>query len=226
MNVLNDRLFYLIKFGSEKNMAKLINDGELRFSLSKEFNGLVNEKERGDLYEGAESIENAQLIKIEVDHPTIGKHTFNPVQGKLAKLTQYNDCYLSYSLYAISTRTFIGRDVHNIDKEHLDFGDSAIFIKEPYKFLSSITDQLKKEKIEYEMNYVEYLNYDQEGKISISPFNKKNEHSHQMEFRIIIKNVDNQAKLIHIGSIEKYCHLVSAESIIETVWSAKRKWEK
>jgi hypothetical protein len=223
MNSLNNKLFCLIKFGSEKNMLKLINKGELRFSPSEEYNKLKTEKERGDLYEGTEWIENIQLKKIEVEHPTIGKIEFKPVDGKLSKLTQYNYFYLSYSIYAISAQTFIEREIHQIDKEHLEFGDSAIFIKEPGTFLNSITDQLKKEKIEYEMNFIEYLNYEQEGKISINPFNKKDEHLHQMEFRIIIRNIDNKAKFIHIGSIAQYSHLVSSESMIETEWKSKRK---
>lgn len=38
----------LIKFGSKKNMMKLINDGELRFSHPKGYDKA--EKERGDSY--------------------------------------------------------------------------------------------------------------------------------------------------------------------------------
>ena len=40
MNPLNNKLFCLIKFGSEKNMLKLIDKGELRFCASKEYNKL------------------------------------------------------------------------------------------------------------------------------------------------------------------------------------------
>ncbi len=223
MKKLIDIPFVLIKFGSKKNMLKLINNGELRFSLSKEYNELVDEKERGDLYEGAEKVVNSQITKIETQHPTLGKHTFKPVLGKLSKLIQFNDSYLSYSLYAISPRTFIDKNQHKIDKEHLEFGDSAIFIKQPLEFLNLITDQLKKEKIEYEMNFVEYLDYEKEGEISINPFNKKMEHSHQMEFRIIIKNIDNKAQFLRIGSITKYSNLVTSQSMIDSDWEAKRK---
>jgi hypothetical protein len=46
-------------------MLKLINNGELRFSLSKEYNDFIDSPERGDLYEGAEWIENTEFKKIE-----------------------------------------------------------------------------------------------------------------------------------------------------------------
>jgi len=215
--------FALIKFGSHKNMLKLMNDGELRFSLSKEYNDLINEKQRGDLYEGAEKIINSQVLKIETKHPTLGNYAFKPVVGKLSKLMQFNYYYLTYSLYSISPRNFIDKNEHKIDKEHLKFGDTAIFITKPLEFLNAITSQLKKEKLEYEMNFIEYLNYEKEGEIEINPFNKKSEHSHQMEFRIIIKNINNTPQFLRIGSIAKYASLVTSQSMIETDWLAKRK---
>ncbi len=223
MSQLDKKIFCLIKFGSEKNMLKLINNGELRFSLSKEYNDLVDNQERGDLYEGAEWIENTEFKSIEVDHPTLGKHTFNPVKGKLGKLTQFNYYYLSYSLYAISTRTFSDKDIHKIDESHLEFGDSAVLIKEPYKFLNAITLELKKRQLQYEMNFVYYTDYEQEGKILISPFTKKNDHSHQMEFRIIIENLNGESEFITIGGIEDYCQLIPSKTVVEMEWKAKRK---
>jgi hypothetical protein len=107
----------------------------------------------------------------------------------------------------------------------LSFSDTAILIKEPYKFINSIVSKLKKEGIKYEANIVTYDDLCREGNIELSPFIKKMEHQHQMEFRIIIENKDNQPKLISIGSIEDYSVIVSSESMIATIWQAKKQVE-
>lgn len=222
MKSLDQKIFCLVKFGSKENMLKLINNGELRFSLSKEYNDLIDNPERGDLYEGAEWIENAEFKKIEVDHPTLGKYSFKPKKGKLGKLTQYNYYYLTYSLYAISASTFSDKNIHKIDESHLEFGDSAVLIKEPYEFLNSITTELKKRQLQYEMNFVDYIDYNHEGKILTNPFTKKNDHLHQMEFRIIIENLKEEAEFITIGGIENYSQFLPSKTVVEMEWNAKR----
>jgi hypothetical protein len=62
----------------------------------------------------------------------------------------------------------------------------------------------------------------EKGRLNLMPFDKKQEHQHQCEFRIIIENTDNNSKLFKIGSIEKYSRLVSTKSIIKSTWTAKR----
>lgn len=166
---------------------------------------------------------NAQVKSIEVDHPTIGKQVFNPVQGKISRITNYNYYYLSYSLFAISGRTFKEQNNYKIDDKLLEFGDSAVFIKDTLKFLKAIEVQLKKEGVKYEMRFVEYIDYEKEGEILIEPFNKKTEHSHQMEFRIIIENTNDKARFINIGSIAHYSQLLPSKSMIEIDWKAKKE---
>ncbi|MFY7739294.1 MAG: hypothetical protein ACOVQC_02150 [Flavobacterium sp.] len=93
--------------------------------------------------------------------------------------------------------------------------DTAIVIEDPFEFLKQIEEKLKLEKINYEMNSVNYKNLNI-GKINLKPFDKKIEHSHQNEFRIIIENLNNLTKIINIGSIKKLCKIVPSEVIIES----------
>ena len=65
------------------------------------------------------------------------------------------------------------------------------------------------------MDSVNYKNLNI-GKMDLTPFDKKIEHSHQNEFRIIIENLNNSTKTINIGSIEKLCKVVPSEAIIES----------
>jgi len=219
-----EQIFCLIKFGQKEHVEKLLKEGELYFNTVSTYAELDDE-ERGDANEGAEWINNAQVVKIKVEHPTLGSLELFPTTNQLSKLRQYNFYYLSFSLYAISPRSFEKTDSFQIDNRMLSFSDTAILIKEPYKFINSIVSKLKKKGIKYEANIVTYDDLCREGNIELSPFIKKMEHQHQMEFRIIIENKDNQPKLISIGSIEDYSVIVSSESMIATIWQAKKQVE-
>jgi len=215
-----EQIFCLIKFGEKEHIEKLLKQGELYFNTVSTFSEL-KDKERGDVNEGAEWIKNAQVKKIKVEHPTLGSLELFPATNQLSKLVQYNFYYLSFSLYAITPRCFEVTNKFQIDNRMLEFNDTALFIKEPYKFINSVVSKLKKDGIKYEANIVTYDDLCREGSLEITPFTKKIEHQHQMEFRIIIENTDNEAKVISIGSIEDYSVLLSSKSMIETIWEAK-----
>ena len=225
---MNDpnKIICLVKFGKQQYLNELLKKGELYFNHPKRYNEWqTREKQSGDEHEGAEWIENAHLTKIQYSHPVIGEGEFKPVKGQLAKIIQYNYFFLSYSLYALTTDSFTENDTFRIDPRNAELkdADSAIFIQEPYKFLRTVTDEIKSRNLQYEARLVEYKNMSTEGRTEMNPFTKKWEHEHQNEFRIIIENVNNKPRTIQIGSIEEYSHLVSAESMIEMTWTAKRK---
>jgi hypothetical protein len=215
-----DKIFCFIKFTERQFADKLLKDGEVYFNLPSSFNNLT-EKERGDDNEGAEWIDNSQIIHIKSEHPTLGKFEFKPVPNSLSKIVQYNYSFLSFSLYAVTPDLFNKDDTHKIDPRMCEFGDTAIIIEEPYIFLNSIIAELKSKNLNYEIKPVNYRDMTS-GRVDLIPFDKKQEHQHHCEFRIIIENTDNVAKPIKIGSIEKYSRLVSSKSLIESTWTANR----
>ena len=73
------------------------------------------------------------------------------------------------------------------------------------------------------MNFVKYIDFTKKGKINTNPFNKKLDHSHQMEFRIIIKNLNNAPEKMRVGGIHDYSSLLESKSIIEMKWLAQKK---
>ena len=214
-----DKIFCFIKF-TKREFADKFLDGQIYFNTPSSFNNL-KERERGDENEGAEWIDNTEIVAIKTEHPTLGSVEFKVGSNSVSKMTQYNYHYLSFSLYAVTSALFIKDDSHKIDSRLIEFGDSAIIIEEPYIFLNSIISELKNKKLEYEIKPVIYRDLTK-GRIDLIPFDKKIEHQHQCEFRIIIKNTYNLAKILEIGSIEKYSKLVNSQFIIESLWTAKR----
>jgi hypothetical protein len=215
-----NELFCLIKFAEKEFADKLLKKGEVYFSLPSHYKKL-KEQERGDNNEGAEWIDNALLTNLKVNHPTLGTFEFKPLSNVPSRIVQYNNYYLSFSLYAVTPSLFIKDNTHKIASNMRGFGDTAIIINEPFVFLEAIIAELNAKKLRYEMNTIVYKDLTN-GKVKLTPFIKKQEHQHQHEFIIIIENIDNIPKLITIGSIEKYSKLVSTETIIESIWTGHR----
>ena len=218
-----ENIFCFIKFIKREFADKFLN-GQVYFNMPSSFNDL-REKERGDENEGAEWIDNTEIVTVKTEHPTIGSIEFKVVPNSVSKMIQYNYQYLSFSLYAVTSSLFDKDNSHKIDSRMSEFGDSAIIIEEPYIFLNSIISELKNKNLDYEIKPIIYRDITK-GRVDLIPFDKKLDHQHQFEFRIIIKNTDNVAKTLEIGSIEKYSKLVSSQFIIESQWTAKRNIPK
>jgi hypothetical protein len=220
MKNLNDCLMF-VKFTQKKYAEKLIN-GELFFNLPNYYNSSDNE-EIGDQNEGAEWIDNSEMKSIRAEYPGNKIFNFTPIPNSIFKITQYNDYFLSFSLYTIYKSAFDESGIFKVDSKMKNSKyDTAIVIEYPFEFLKRIEEKLKLEKINYEMNSVSYKNLNI-GKIDLTPFDKKIEHSHQNEFRIIIENLNNSPKIINIGSIENLCKIVPAEVIIESEMKVTNK---
>jgi len=91
----------------------------------------------------------------------------------------------------------------------------GVVIEKPYDFLRSIITEIKNQKIKYEARAVSYIDLSNNRIDHLTPFDKKSEHQHQNEFRIILENTDNLTKSIEIGSIKMYAKLVTTESILK-----------
>lgn len=215
-------IFYLLKFLPSEFADKLFREGQIYFGLPSTFNNLKND-ERGDDNEGAEWIDNSEIVSIKVDHPTLGTHEFKPALNHPSKVIQYNHYFLSYSLFAITPSQFDNRDSYQVDARMMEFGDTAVLIEEPFTFLNSIINEIKNQGLKYEANFVSYRNLTTGRIENITPFEKKLGHLHHAEFRIIIENRTDQPKLLQIGSIERYSRLMASKHIIETTWTVKRQ---
>ena len=207
-------------------MQRLLDRGELYFNHPRLYNEWqAQEPQSGDIFEGADWVENAYVKKIQFLHPTLGTGELIPDPRELSKQIQYNYDFLSYSMYALTTDEFVGKDTFSIDPGNADLkdADSAVFIQEPYLFLKAVTAEIKSRNLRYRAKHVQYKDISTEGLTKMNPFIKKKEHQHQNEFRIILENMDDKPQAISIGSIATYSYLVSAKSMIETVWKVPGK---
>ncbi len=216
---MSDNIFCFIKFIEKKYVSSFLN-GEIYFNSVENLNKNLNHQ-RGDNLEGAYWLKNCRVEKLHVKNPKIGEFEIRINSEQNSKLINFNYYYSVFSLFTISPTFFSKSNSRNIDERMLEFGDSAILVEEPYKFLQSIITELKKQKYIYQADFVKYENFNLENEFEIHPFLKKNEHQHQMEFRIIVQT--NEPITIQIGSIEKYCKIWSSKNMIDTTWEAQRK---
>ncbi|MCT4587648.1 MAG: hypothetical protein N4A71_07490 [Carboxylicivirga sp.] len=212
-----------IKFSKSKYNLELLNEGKIRFNPSEIYNDDTN-KQRGDKFEGSEWIYNGNLEKVIVDHPTLGKLELKPFFNQKSQVVQYNCNFLSYSLYSVSINNFKTKNEFSIDDKLLEFGDSALLIEDPIRFLRSIVSEFNRRNIQYEFNYINYVDFAiEERELNSGPFRKTKDYSHQKEFRIIIPNRDNHPKEIYLGDISEYCRIFSSKDICEMNWIGKRR---
>lgn len=216
-----DIIFCLLKFHRKDIIERLVSKGELYFSPPDIYNDDKNVG-RGDEFEGAEWVDNSQIVKIEVENPEIGAFTFIPKPNALSKIIQYHRNYLSYSLMAITPSSFKQGNPFRIEDKMLEFGDSAVIIEDPYRFFRAIGAKLKEANVRYSIGPIEYIDLKSEGRKDLTPFHKREDHAYQMEYRVIIESKDGIPKIFNIGSIEDYCKVTTSKNIIETMWKAKK----
>ena len=221
--MLKEGMFCLIKFGQKQYMENLLKKGEVCFNPIDEFRTSI-EKERGDSNEGAISLQNVKVKEIKAEHPDLGTYVFKPAPNSVFRLMNFDDAgYLSFSSYAITLKTFQKNNEHKISEKMLEFGEYAIVVKEPLKFINCILENLKDKNVLFKEGMIEYLNLSIEEKYDLSFFNKSEDFKHQEEYRIIFQSLNSERCLIYIGSIEEYAVIVKTEDLIKNKWSIVNK---
>lgn len=198
----SERIIFLIKFGKKKHLESLLNNGELYFNSAKSYNKIKKSNiEQGDENEGALWIENLKNIQITCNHPELGEFRFKSVPNKLSKLTQFNHNYLTCSFYAVIYRDFVDSKILEVDARMSSFGGHALIISNPKLLIDNLFKYADKEKIRLSAKMVDYEDLNNEGRIELNPFIKKNDHSYQKEYRMVIKNSLDDSKLLYLKKI-------------------------
>ena len=215
-------ILFLIKFGEKEHLESLMNKGELFFNTTLSYNEIEkNNKEQGDEYEGSVLVENLDIANVKLNHPTLGNFNFNPVPGEKFKYIEFNHNYINCSFYAITKEDLQHSDTFKINEKMLEFGDYALFITNPNKFLNNLFETLKNEKITFESNFVRYKDLTSEKRIKMTPFIKKQSHSYQNEIRIVLKNKLTK-QIIQLESLSEYSELVPSK-LIESEFNILKK---
>lgn len=207
-----------LKFGSERNMKDLFENGTIYMNSIQYFKDLEDSGLRGDQFEGVSRIKNyppgeIQIPEINFKTPYVSLHvreSYNQVVGNI------------YSLYCVSSKGWDKPQDCMIDKKNMGFGSHCVLIKDCQSFFSLITCKLDKLSLDYTHGFVRYYNkYDIERKLTV--FEKPMEFEFQKEFRFYVKRFSTQPLKIQIGSLQQIAELLPAEGVIETFRLKKNK---
>jgi hypothetical protein len=220
--MIEKQSFIFFKFGSEKDITDLFENGTIFFNTIDYFQRLESQGVRGDKYEGTTKITNhkSDKLKLTITIPETEKE----IPFKLSKfhLREFLKDIKGnlYSLYCLRHQDVLEIDDFKIDQRVKEFGTHFIIIKKPEIFINLICNELEKNKFDYQMKQVEY--YEKEkmnGEISL--FHKTTEFEYQKEFRIVLFNNEIKIKTIQIGSLKEYAEVFKVD-VIDTMKIVRR----
>lgn len=215
--MIEKQSFIFFKFGSEKHITDLFENGTIYFNTIDYFQNLEEQGLRGDKYEGTTKITNhkSDKLKLTVTIPETGEEI--PIKLSKFHLREFQKDIKGnlYSLYCLRHQDVFENDNFKIDPRVKEFGTHFIIIQKPEKLINLICNELDKNKFDYQLKQVEY--YEKEKiNAEISLFHKTTEFEYQKEFRIVLFNKENKPKKIQIGSLKEYAEVFKVD-VIDTM---------
>ena len=213
MNTL--RISCFLKFGQEKHILDLYENGTIFMNPIEYFRKFEDEKLRGDDYEGTYKLtqlpENTPLTLFPNDSKE--KIQLKVVKGKLRE--HYTSIKGNiYCLYAITPKMLKNNIAFKIDAKNKKFGTHFLATFETRMFYNKIIEQVKKKNYEYRSHLVDY--YDKENyNGDLTLFDKPKEYSYQNEFRILIRNEKIEPIVLNIGRMKDYARVFNVNVIDE-----------
>ena len=206
---------FLIKFGSEKNMKDLFNNGTIYCNPLSYFQKLDKEGFIADKLEGTKSIKN---FNKDANHIlTIDPNGKNPIKIKVIK-AQLREFYNNlegnvYCLYALKYGDIINEKNYKIDERMINEDYThCVLIEKAGTFLKRIQNELVKNNISFSWNLVKYIDFKKDNS-NINLFNKSKEFEFQKEFRILINTNLSEPFSIKIGDISDIASLYDSNVI-------------
>lgn len=195
--------FLLVKVGKREYIEKMFNDGELYLNTTDYFR-TNNDPYIGDCFEGADSVENGQVVKYrdELEYEKI--YCMWNINSTLPLNNEY--------IHTIQHKNKeIVLDLRKFQKIHSD--DSLmIIIYNVKEFNRRFEIACKKEKLNFiDRKIVSY--YDEKSKKrqqKITPFMKRLRYKNQQEIRYLIKQSDDKPLTITIGNLSDIALLVNS----------------
>jgi len=219
-------IFCLFRFGEKRYVENFLKKGEIRFSPIKKFRDSPD-KERSDELEGATHIVNGGFFKMEIEHPILGKRSFDIATDTASRLVHYDGRFIgSFSTYAITSKILGGKDSLFIDERVKEFGDYALVIPSHNfdEYFSRLRSALDATGLKYGYGYVSYTDLAAPGDVKPDIFTKGLNFAHQSEHRVVVVLEKDEPLFINIGSLEDIALTTSTESWLTTEFKiTKRK---
>ena len=200
----------LLKFGSEKNILDLFENGTIYMNTIEYFRKVEDGELRGDKYEGVSRIINSLpgTLKIQgIDR----EFKYEKAHVREAHKEVIGNIY---SLYAISSKGFPNPLDFKLDERNLRFGTHCVLIKDLPYFFDKIEAELKKSNYKFDHGLVDYYDKDEVNR-EITLFEKPLEFEYQKEFRFYVEDYGMKPLKIQIGSLKEYAEILKLEDALE-----------
>lgn len=175
------------KFGRKVDMEALFNKGELYLQTLETFRRL-EDKERGDKYEGAVKMRSDENGKMTLTNKETGESIdLDITESKLIERHSGISGLHIYCVYCLVFEDHEGKRLGmNFGDEIINgFGDHVVVILDTHSFMKRVKAAVEGLGFKLMSGRVEYLEFcDYSGEIG--PYRKEQRFSHQKEFRIVV----------------------------------------
>jgi hypothetical protein len=195
----------LVKFGQYKHIRQLRDEGFLYMNTFPYFQQLEDEELRGDKFEGVAEIHRGSSgTAIPEDEPnkpvTIANWNLRIHLPQPEKINIFCMCAVRSSVESFP-----------IDERSFKFGDYALILTDPQKFIDRISSQLKSQNISHKANLVEYVDDNYVGEVG--PSRKLRKFAYQFEWRLVCFDGPSKERVFRIGDIKDICVVVKTSEV-------------
>jgi hypothetical protein len=194
-----DKSYAFLKFGKEEHLHKL-RQGSLYLNTLRYFHDLEFDLERGDPFEGVDTIiQPKHIADFTLDTNTsLGKITAAPQDCSGPILIGKNRTLACnvYCMFAITGPV----DGEFVDERSLGLGDSFVLILNPSEFIKRVSRAATNAGYGYQSGLVQYFN-SEEYSGDVGPFRKRTRFEHQKEFRFVVYPAGTRAIELMVGSL-------------------------
>ena len=195
----------LVKFGQHEHICQLRDEGLLHMNNLPYFWQIEDEELRGDKFDSVAEINRGSsgiaIPENEPDKPVtitswnLRRHPYQP-----ERINIFCVCAVRPSVGSFP-----------IDERNFKFGDYALILANPEKFIGRISSHLKSQNISHKANLVEYVDNNYVGKLG--PFRKLRKFAYQSEWRLVCLDGPGKERDFRIGDIKDICIIVKSSEV-------------
>ncbi|MEY8198695.1 MAG: hypothetical protein RPS47_05600 [Colwellia sp.] len=219
----NDYHEFLIKFGKQAHMDRLINQGEVFLNHVGYFTMLEDDQQRGDLNEGVTSLRPLSGCSLSIKDEDgaltqVAKFTSGTVRERSQNLENANLFCLFYLRVPINQDLKLSE--HIPKKNWSGFGDTAVIIYEPNAFLDRLTTAAKGSGFEITKKLIEYKDLSNHHG-QLDPFIKDEQYIHQQELRALLwtmpAKTSAESVILDLGDLSDISLMLETSTIQESM---------
>jgi len=195
----------LIKFGLQKHLLQLQEEGLLYMNNLPYFWGIEDGELRGDPFDCNARIERGPKIGLTLPD---GKEVFMEGTWTLRMPPSEPDKINLFCMYALRP---LAEGSFPVDAKNLRFGEHALVLINRNEFMLRIESVVKSQRIKAQAGLVEYVDDCYKGELG--PFRKLTKFSYQSEWRLVCLDGPGGPREIRIGSIRDISAIIRSDEV-------------